>query len=84
MLDAGWMLQKTFSLGGLFLALAGVAVFGWHFVRLNALAARGDSGAIPAEAWRGPGARFGYSIFAAGVTLAVASMILAASLPNRY
>jgi hypothetical protein len=84
MLDAAWLLQKAFSLGGLVLALAGVAIFGWHFVRLNAQAARGDSEAIPVEAWRGAGARFGYSIFAAGVTLAVASMILSAALPNRY
>jgi hypothetical protein len=84
MLDAGWLLQRTLSLGGLVLALAGVAIFGWHFIRLNAQAARSDSGAIPTESWRGPGARFGYSIFAAGVVLAAASMILAAGLPSHY
>jgi len=84
MLDAGWLLQKVLSLSGLVFALAGVAIFGAHFVRLNGLAARGDSGAVPPEAWRGAGARLGYSIFAVGVTLAVAAMILAASLPGRY
>jgi hypothetical protein len=84
MLDAGWLLQRSLSLGGLVLALAGVAIFGWNFIRLNALVARSDSGAVPPEAWRGAGARFGYLIFAAGVTLAVASTILAASLPGRY
>jgi len=83
MLDAGWLLQKTLSLGGLALALAGVATFGWYFVRLNALAAHGDSGRVPPESWRGTGARYGYSIFAAGVAMAVAAMILGASLPSR-
>jgi len=83
LLDAAWLLQKTLSLGGLVLALAGVAIFGWYFVRLNALAAHGDSGKVPPEAWRGPGARFGYSIFAAGVVMAVASMILGGTLPGR-
>jgi len=84
MLDAGWLLQKTLSLGGLVLALAGIATFGWHFVRLNAVAAHGDSGKVPAEAWRGPGARLGLSILAFGVVLAVASMVLGGSLPGRY
>jgi hypothetical protein len=84
MLDAGWLLQKTLSLGGLIIALAGVAVFGWHFVRLNALAAHGETGKVPPDSWRGPGARFGLSLLAAGVALAVAAMILAASLPSRY
>jgi hypothetical protein len=83
-LDAGWLLQKTLSLGGLVIALAGVATFGWNFVRLNALAAHDDSGAVPPESWRGAGAWFGYSLIAIGVALAVASIILAASLPGRY
>jgi hypothetical protein len=84
LLDTAWLLQKILSLGGLAAALAGVAVFGWHFVRINALAARGDTEEIPASSWRGIGARYGLTILAAGVALAVASMILAASLPGRY
>jgi hypothetical protein len=83
LLDAGWLLQKILSLGGLAFALAGIATFGWYFVRLNALAAHGDSGKVPPEAWRGTGARYGYSIFAAGVAMAVASMILGGVLPGR-
>jgi len=82
-LDAGWLLQKILSLGGLAIALAGIATFGWHFIRINAVAARGDSEEVPPEAWRGTGARYGLSIFAAGVVLAVASMILGGSLPSR-
>ena len=82
--DAAWILQKVVSIGGLVVALAGVATFGWYFVRINAVAARGDSGEIPRESWGGAGARRGLSIFAAGVALAVISVILAAALPTRY
>ncbi len=84
LLSAAWHVQKFFSLGGLALALAGVAIFGWHFVRLNALAAQGDSGEIPPESWRGPGAKFGLQIFSAGVGIAVVAVILASMLPARY
>ena len=83
-LSAAWVLQKALSFGGLAVALAGVATFGWHFVRINAAAARGDTSEIPPELWRGAGARFGLSILAAGVALTLASMILAAMLPSRY
>jgi hypothetical protein len=83
-LSAAWVLQKTLSLGGLVVALAGVATFGWHFVRINAAAAQGDSSEIPPESWRGAGARFGLSILVAGMALALASVILAAMLPSQY
>lgn len=84
LLSAAWMLQKGLSLGGLAVALAGVATFGWHFVRINAAAAQGDSSEIPPESWRGAGARYGLSILLAGLVLALASMILAAMLPSQY
>ena len=84
LLSAAWVLQKTLSLGGLAVALAGVATFGWHFVRINAAAAQGDTSAIPPESWRGAGARYGLSILLAGVVLALASVILAAKLPSQY
>jgi hypothetical protein len=84
LLSAAWVLQKVLSLGGLAVALAGVATFGWHFVRINAAAAQGDSSEIPPESWRGAGAIYGLSILAAGVVLALASVILAAMLPSRY
>ncbi len=84
LLSAAWLLQKIMSLGGLAAALAGVATFGWHFCRINAVAARGETSEIPPESWRGTGAKIGMTIFAAGVALAAASMALAASLPSRY
>jgi hypothetical protein len=84
LLSAAWLLQKFMSFGGLAAALAGVATFGWHFCRINAVAAQGDSSQIPPESWRGPGARAGMAIFAAGIALAAASMVIGASLPSRY
>jgi len=75
-------LQKALSIGGLLVALAGVATFRWYFCRINALAAQGDTSKIPPESWRGVGARYGLSIFAAGVALALISMVLAAMLPS--
>ena len=83
-LAAAWLLQKLFSLGGLAVALAGLAKFGWHFIRINALAAQGETGEIPPDAWRGKGARTGLLMFATGVALAILSMILSGSLPSRY
>jgi hypothetical protein len=84
LLSAAWVLQKVLSLSGLAVALGGVAIFGWHFVRINAAAAQGETSEIPPESWRGAGARYGLSIFAAGVALALAAMILAAMLPSQY
>ncbi len=84
LIDAGWLLFKILSVCGLITALAGVAFFGWHFVRINAHAARGESGEVPSESWRGPGARLGLYILAGGVAMSVASMLLAAALPSRY
>jgi len=83
-LDAAWHVQKVLSLAGLAFALMGVSIFGWHFVSLNAQAARSDSGSIPEDSWRGPGAKLGLRIFAGGVILAIASMALSAMLPGRY
>jgi hypothetical protein len=80
LLAAAWILQKILSVGGLLIALSGVATFGWFFVRSNAVAAQGESGAIPPESWRGTGPRYGLYLFAAGVGLAIASMLLAALL----
>lgn len=84
LLAAAWLLQKLFSFAGLAAALAGVVTFGWHFVRINALAAQGETGEIPPESWRGTGAKYGLSIFVAGVALALASIALASMLPGRY
>ena len=81
-LAAAWLLQKILSLGSFAVALIGIAIFGWHFVRINALAAQGDTGEIPVESWRGRGAKCGLLILASGVVLTLASIVLAAILPG--
>jgi len=83
-LAAVWLLQKALSYGGLVMALAGVAIFGWYFIRLNAVAAKSDAAEIPAESWRGPGAQFGLIVFAAGMGLAMASIILTSAPDGRH
>ena len=48
-LDAAWLFSKFLSYAGLAAALASVAVFGRHFVRINAAASRSELGEVPAE-----------------------------------
>jgi len=71
-----------FKYAGLALALAGVALFGWYFVRDNARAATRDTG-DGAVAWGGPRALLGAKIVAAGIALQVAAFLVAAFLPGR-
>ncbi len=82
-LDIAWLLVKILSYGGLAVALLGVAIFGWHFVRINARAGRGETSAVPAASWRGPGATLGLKILLLGAGLQVASFFLSAVLPPR-
>ncbi len=83
LLDIAWILVKILSFGGLALLLAGVGVFGWHFVRLNAIAGRGEGDQVPPESWRGRGARMGLTILAGRAGVQIAAMVLAALLPGR-
>jgi hypothetical protein len=83
-LDAAWKLIQYLDWGGLAAALAGVVVFGWHFIRINAAAAQGDSAKVPSSSWRGRGARSGYMLVAIGAGMQIASLILAVSVPGRH
>ena len=83
LLGAAWVLIKFLSYGGFAVALAGVAVFGWHFVRINARAAERGGPDIPLEAWRGTGAMRGLYILACGAGMQIASMLLAVIVPGR-
>jgi hypothetical protein len=80
--DAAWILVKTLSFGGMAVALAGVVIFGWYFIRLNAIAAQGEANHIPPESWRGRGAKLGLAVFAGGAGLQLSSFLLAALLPG--
>lgn len=65
LLDIAWILVKILSFGGLAVALAGVGVFGWNFVRQNAIAGQSEGDQVPPESWRGRGARMGLAILMA-------------------
>jgi hypothetical protein len=82
-LNLAWMFVGILKFGGLAVALIGVAVFGWYFVRENAQAAQGNSNKVPSSSWRGPGPIFGAKILAVGMTLQVMSVLLAVALPGR-
>lgn len=82
-LDIAWLLVKVLSYGGFIVCFAGVIIFGWYFVRLNARAARSDTAGIPREAWRGRGAMFGIRVLGFGAGMQIASIILSVALPGR-
>jgi hypothetical protein len=82
-LDAAWILTKILSYGGLAIMLAGVGVFGWNFIRINAAAGRSERTDVPPESWRGPGAKRGYQIVLAGAAIVIVSILLANLLPGR-
>ena len=82
--DGAWILVKTLSYGGLAVALLGVAIFGWHFVRINARAGRGDTNEVPRESWRGRGATLGLKVLLTGAGMQVASFLLSGVLQIRF
>jgi hypothetical protein len=82
-LNFAWTFVGVLKFGGLVVALIGVAVFGWYFVRGNAQAARDDSNKVPSSSWRGPGPIFGAKILGFGIALQLLSVLLAVALPGR-
>jgi hypothetical protein len=82
-LSLAWMVVGVLKFGGLGVALIGVAVFGWYFVRGNAQAARSDSDKVPSSSWRGPGPIFGAKILGLGIALQVVSVLVVVALPGR-
>jgi hypothetical protein len=82
-IGGAWRLTQALNFGGIAVAVIGVAVFGWTFVKLNALAARGESNSVPSASWRGPSARLGMLIFACGVGMQLLGYVMAVLLPHR-
>jgi hypothetical protein len=60
-----------------------VALFGWHFVRANARAARKDAGDDAPVAWGGAGAMQGLKILGLGLGVQFAAFVLMLLLPGR-
>jgi uncharacterized membrane protein YedE/YeeE len=83
LLTAAWIFVAILKYGSLLVVLAGIGVFGWNFVRLNAKAGRSESGDVPAAAWKGPAAMLGAKLVGLGIGLAVIAMLAAAVLPGR-
>ena len=82
-LDIAWALVVILRYGSLAVVLLGVAVFGWHFVGINARAAQTERADIPVESWRGTGARAGVKLMALGFAILAASLLLSVLLPPR-
>jgi len=82
-LDIAWTILGLIRYASLAVALAGVAVFGWHFVGINGRAAKAGSGDIPVESWRGPGAVTGIKLVVLGFAMLAALLLLSALLPPR-
>ena len=83
LLNLAWIFCGTLKFSGLAVALGGVAMFGWYFVRANARAARKDAGENAAVAWGGAGAMRGAKVLALGLLMQFAAFILMALLPGR-
>jgi hypothetical protein len=82
-LDAAWTVVSVCKYGSIIIALTGVGIFGFYFVRENARSARQGENTIPATAWRGKGPRLGAQLLAAGVVLQLISIIVAVTVPGR-
>jgi hypothetical protein len=82
-LDIAWALAGFIRFASLAAVLLGVIVFGWHFVGINARAAQTESGDIPDESWRGPGAIHGFKLMGLGFALLAVSLFIGALLPPR-
>lgn len=76
------LLSTLLKFAGVAVAVIGVGYFGFHFIAENARSARRGESAVPSGAWQGVGARKGFSIFAAGAMMLIASFLVALVLPD--
>ena len=82
-IDGVWGLTEALNFGGVAVAVVGVGIFGWTFVKLNALAARGESSSIPSASWRGRPSLVAATVLACGVGMQVLGYVIAVWLPFR-
>ena len=82
LLNAAWALYSVLKFAGLAIAIIGVAIFGWYFVRANARAAR-NADKNASIAWGGAGATVGLKVIAFGLAMQVTGFLLALVLPSR-
>jgi hypothetical protein len=82
-IKAASILYSTLKIGSLIFALAGVAVFGWYFVRANTRAARDVSEKNAGVSWGGNGAKIGVRVLVFGLLLQLPAFLLVVVLPSR-
>jgi hypothetical protein len=81
---AAWAISRVLSVAALLLAVAGVIIFGWNFVKLSARAGQRESRDIPSQAWAGRQAKIAYWIVGSGAVLLLTAIILANILPTQF
>ena len=64
------------------MAMAGVGIFGFHFIRENGRSARKGQNAVPSRAWRGGGAIKGIRLLAYGALTIGGSVVVSFLLPS--
>jgi hypothetical protein len=67
---------------GAAIAVTGVGIFGFYFIRDNGRSARRGESSVPAKAWRGPGPRKAARIFAVGISALTLSVLVSLILPR--
>ena len=67
---------------GAAIAVTGVGIFGFYFIRDNGRSARRGENSVPAKAWRGAGPRKAAQIFAAGIFALTLSVLVSLILPG--
>jgi hypothetical protein len=83
LLNGAWRLTETLNFGGIAVAILAVGLFGWTFIKLNAVAARGDSGSVPSASWRGKPALIAITMLACGIGMQALGYVLAVVLQFR-
>ena len=78
---AALWLSTLLKFCGVAIAVAGVLMFGFHFIRENARSARRGESSVPSIAWRGEGPKKGARIIAAGALALTASLLVSLILP---
>lgn len=72
-----WLTFTILKFGGVGVAVLGVGIFGYFFVRENARSARSSQNVIPMASWRGKGPIVGTMILAAGILAQLAAYLIA-------
>lgn len=75
-------LSTLLKFGGAAMALAGLGIFGFYFIRENGRSARKGQNAVPSSAWRGNGPIKGLKLIACGALVIGASVAVSFLLPS--